>query len=155
MENLFQKTKRTSRPAYCVHGAGSAHGNLLKFNEHNLTPDSKACRLLSHLNPLLKILLEISAVHDSILNGVSAVNDQIDLVLLAKLLNSSLLSLQGLLSGLSLGNHFSSEINCRQLIKYRLRVYKYRFVQYLWMFKFYEHWTASFLIFQTLFDSYN
>jgi len=64
--------------------------------------------LASDLNPLLQILLEIGAVHDSILDGVGAVDHELNLVLLTKLLNPLALSLQGLLSGCFLGNHLLS-----------------------------------------------
>merc|ERR1719206_662589 len=48
----------------------------------------------------MEILLEVSAVHDTILNGVGTVNEELDLVLLAKLLHSLPFSLELLLSWL-------------------------------------------------------
>ena len=53
-----------------------------------------------HLDPLLQILLEVGTVHDAILNWVGAVDEQLDLVLLAEFLHGFALALQGLLSGL-------------------------------------------------------
>ena len=64
--------------------------------------DSKAYLSLLppvHLNPLLQILLEVGAVHNAVLDGVGAIDHQLDLVLLAELLNS--LPLKGLPTRLS------------------------------------------------------
>ena len=61
---------------------------------------AKVGSLASNLDALLKILLEISAVHDAILHGVGAVNEQLDLILLAELLDSFTLPLELLLAGL-------------------------------------------------------
>ena len=48
----------------------------------------------------MEVLLEVSTVHDAILNWVGAVDEQLDLVFLAQLLHGFALALQGLLSGL-------------------------------------------------------
>ena len=53
-----------------------------------------------YLDPLVKVLLKIGTIHDAILNRVGAIDEQLDLVLLAKLLHNLALALQGLLSGL-------------------------------------------------------
>ena len=66
------------------------HGELL----------AEVAGLSSDLDALLEILLKVSAVHDAILNGVGAVNEELDLVLLAKLLQTLALALELLLAGL-------------------------------------------------------
>merc|ERR550525_2233284 len=66
------------------------HGELL----------AKVAGLAGNLDTLLEVFLEISAVHDSILDGVSAVNEELDLVLLPELLHPFTLPLQLLLAGL-------------------------------------------------------
>ena len=48
----------------------------------------------------MQVLLKVGTVHDAILNRVGAVDEQLDLVLLSKLLHNLALALQGLLSGL-------------------------------------------------------
>ena len=48
----------------------------------------------------MEVLLEVSTVHDAILNWVGAVDEQLDLVLLAELLDSFTLPLELLLAGL-------------------------------------------------------
>ena len=58
---------------------------------------------LAYLDPLMQVLLKVGTVHDAILNRVGAVDEQLDLVLLAKLLHNLALALQGLLSGLLSG----------------------------------------------------
>merc|ERR1719510_311258 len=62
-------------------GLLSLHGELL----------AKVAGLAGNLDALLEVFLEISAVHDSILDWVSAVNEELDLVLLAELLGWGLL----------------------------------------------------------------
>merc|ERR1719510_2675044 len=64
------------------------HGELL----------AKVGSLASDLNALLQVVLEVGTVHDAVLHGVGAVNEQLDLVLLAKLLDSLALTLQLLLA---------------------------------------------------------
>merc|ERR1719412_3008924 len=71
-------------------GLLSLHGELL----------AKVAGLAGNLDALLEIFLEISAVHDSILHWVSAVNKELDLVLLPELLHTFTLPLQLLLPGL-------------------------------------------------------
>merc|ERR1719461_118071 len=71
-------------------GLLSLHGELL----------AKVAGLAGNLDALLEIFLEISAVHDSILHWVSAVNEELDLVLLPELLHTFTLPLQLLLPGL-------------------------------------------------------
>ena len=66
------------------------HGELL----------AEVAGLASDLDALLEVLLEVSAVHDTILDGVGAVNEELDLVLLAKLLQTLALTLELLLAGL-------------------------------------------------------
>merc|ERR1719452_216369 len=61
---------------------------------------AKVTGLSSDLDALLEILLEIGAVHDAILDGLGAVNEELDLVLLAKLLQTLALTLELLLAGL-------------------------------------------------------
>ena len=65
------------------------HGELL----------AEVAGLASNLDALLEVLLEVSAVHDTILDGVGAVNEELDLILLAKLLQTLALSLELLLAG--------------------------------------------------------
>ena len=48
----------------------------------------------------MEVLLKVSAVHDAILNGVGAINEELDRVLLAELLDGLTLALQLLLAGL-------------------------------------------------------
>ena len=69
------------------------HGELL----------AKVAGLAGNLDALLKVLLEVSAVQDSILGGVGAVNKELDLVLLSKLLDALALSLELLLAWLLAG----------------------------------------------------
>merc|ERR1719510_1966327 len=71
-------------------GLLSLHGELL----------TKVAGLAGNLDALLEVFLEISAVHDSILHWVSAVNEELDLVLLPELLHTFTLPLQLLLPGL-------------------------------------------------------
>merc|ERR1719492_49447 len=71
-------------------GLLSLHGELL----------AKVAGLAGNLDALLEVFLEISAVHDSILDWVSAVNEELDLVLLAELLHTFTLPLELLLAGL-------------------------------------------------------
>ena len=66
------------------------HGELL----------AEVAGLSSDLDALLEILLKVSTVHDAILNGVGAVNEELNLVLLAKLLQTLALTLELLLAGL-------------------------------------------------------
>merc|ERR1719154_946483 len=66
------------------------HGQLL----------SKVVGLASNLDTLMEVLLEVSTVHDAIHDRVGAVNEELDLVLLAKLLDSLTLALQLLLAWL-------------------------------------------------------
>ena len=60
-----------------------------------------------YLDPLVKVLLKIGTIHDAILNRVGAIDEQLDLVLLAKLLHRLALPLEGLLARLlgHLGGH--------------------------------------------------
>ena len=69
------------------------HGELL----------AEVAGLASNLDALLEVLLEVSAVHDTILDGVGAVNEELDLVLLPKLLHTLALALELLLAGLLAG----------------------------------------------------
>merc|ERR1719219_2103264 len=71
-------------------GLLSLHGKLL----------AKVAGLAGNLDAILEIFLEISAVHDSILDWVSTVNEELDLVLLPELLHTFTLPLQLLLPGL-------------------------------------------------------
>jgi hypothetical protein len=52
-----------------------------------------------HLDALHEILLKVGAVHDAVLDGVGAVDDELA-VLLAQLLDALALALEGLLPGL-------------------------------------------------------
>merc|ERR1719251_304087 len=58
--------------------------------------------LAGDLDTLVKVFLEIGTVHDTILHRVRAVYEELDLVLLPQLLHSFALSLQLLLTRLSL-----------------------------------------------------
>merc|ERR1719461_1783400 len=71
-------------------GLLSLHGELL----------AKVAGLAGNLDAIQEVFLEISAVHDSVLNWVSAVNEELDLVLLPELLHTFTLSLQLLLARL-------------------------------------------------------
>merc|ERR1739842_64729 len=64
-------------------GLLSLHGELL----------AKVAGLPGNLDALLEVFLEISAVHDSILDRVSAVDEELDLVLLPELLHTFTLPL--------------------------------------------------------------
>ena len=59
--------------------------------------------LAGNLDALMKVFLEVPAVHDAVLDGVSAVDGELDLVLLPKLLYSLALPLQGLFARLGGG----------------------------------------------------
>ncbi len=55
----------------------------------------KVARLTGNLDVLHEILLKVGAVHDAVLDGVGAVNDELHLVLLVQLLDLLALPLAG------------------------------------------------------------
>merc|ERR1719308_128997 len=59
---------------------------------------AKVAGLASDLDALLEVFLKVSAVHDTILDRVGAINKELDLVLLAKLLQALSLALELLLA---------------------------------------------------------
>jgi len=71
-------------------GLLSLHGELF----------AKVVGLASNLDTLMEVLLEVGTVHDAILDRVGTINEELDLVLLAKLLHSLTLTLELLLAGL-------------------------------------------------------
>jgi len=87
---------------------------------------AKVAGLASNLDTLLEVLLKVSTVHDAILDGVGAINEELDLILLAKLLQTLSLALELLLarpfaSGLLLSccwRHFRGRYSETRYLKY-------------------------------------
>merc|ERR1719509_527419 len=77
--------------------AGELDLGLLPGQAHVLP---EVASLASHLDAFMKILLEVSTVHDTVLHGVGAIDGELNLVLFAQLLDAFTLALEGLLAGL-------------------------------------------------------